>query len=85
LRLVGHTFFALPGCQQVLVNSYQGRSDQPGTRQTILSARITRDSWSKVKAEPVDSLDVVAAFRLFETRHKVMEGDRLGPVEPLVR
>ncbi len=70
-RVIGETFAALPNAQEVVLSGFSQRPDRTTgqiTDEYLYSVRVKRASWSLIRFDNLENLDVVDSLSQFELR-----------------
>ncbi len=84
-RLIGEVYGVLPTVVEVTASGYSQRPDRVTGRvrdDYLLSARTTREQWSRFDFKALDRLDVVEALATIDIRRSMTKTYVFKPVEP---
>lgn len=84
-RIIGETFFMLPGIQQVVLSGFVMKpSKTTGQLQQeyLISTKVWRAGWEKLNFNQLDWINVIACFDEFETRRNYTKTAIIKPIEP---
>jgi Protein of unknown function (DUF4236) len=84
-RIIGEAFAALPNAQQLVLSAFSQRpSSATGqvSDEYLYSARVVRDSWSRIAFDRLQNLDVVEALGQFDLRRNMTKTGRFRAIEP---
>lgn len=84
-RIIGETFYILPGVRQVVFSGYvwQPNKTTGQLEETyLLSTKVWRTAWERINFERLDWVDVVGCFDEFETRREYNKTATIKPIEP---
>lgn len=84
-RIIGEVFSALPNAQQVVLSAYSQRPDRSTGNvadEYLYSVRVDRGSWSRIRFDNLQELDVVDSLAQFDIRRNMTKTGGFKPVQP---
>lgn len=84
-RLIGEAFAALPISAAVVLSGYTQRPDRATGHAAdvyVLSIRVARSKWRKIRFDDLGEVDPVEALGRFDCRREIKKGLDLAAIEP---
>ena len=84
-RIIGEVFSSLPKAQVVVLSAFTQRPDKTTgdvRDEYLYAARVSRDTWSKINFNNLQSIDVVDALAQFDFRRDMTKTGAFKPIEP---